>query len=92
MKYFEKLRNVVITDAFAISSVGVIAEGNNLETIVVGELVEAIETDLVGSIDVLSQEELSYEHVDDTLELFNKVPSVYLARYNQGIINIVFIV
>jgi iron complex outermembrane receptor protein len=88
MRYFEKLRNVVITGAFAISSVGVIAENNNLETIVVvGELIEAIETDLVGSIDVLSQEELSYEHVDDTLELFNKVPGVYLARYNQGIIN-----
>ena len=59
-----------------------------LETIVViGEKQEGFETQLVGSVDILSQEELAYENVDDTLELFNKAPGVYLARYNQGIIN-----
>ena len=64
------------------------AEESTLETIIViGEQRELIETDLFGSVDILSQEELAYEHVDDTLELFNKVPGVYLARYNQGIIN-----
>lgn len=59
-----------------------------LETVVViGKTIEAYQTELVGSVDVMSQEELAYEKVDDTLELFNKAPGVYLARYNQGIIN-----
>ena len=64
------------------------AEEKGLESVVViGKAPPAFTTDLAGSVDVLSQEELAYEHVDDTLELFNKAPGVYLARYNQGIIN-----
>jgi len=55
--------------------------------IVIGKPEDSISTDLVGSVDVLTKEEIAYEHVDDTLELFSKVPGVYLARYNQGIIN-----
>lgn len=64
------------------------ADDQNLETvIVIGNVDTAESTGLVGSVDVLSQEELRYQHVDDTLELFNKVPGVYLSRYNQGVIN-----
>lgn len=64
------------------------ADDPNLETVVViGEREESGITKLVGSVDLISQEELAYETVDDTLELFNKVPGVYLSRYNQGIIN-----
>lgn len=64
------------------------AQDSNLETVVViGDREDAPTSSLVGSVDLITQEELSYEHVDDTLELFNKVPGVYLARYNQGIIN-----
>jgi iron complex outermembrane recepter protein len=56
--------------------------------VVVGEApAEAPDAALSGSLDVVSRSELSYEHVDDTSELFNKLPGVYLARYNQGIIN-----
>jgi iron complex outermembrane recepter protein len=42
---------------------------------------------LAGSIDVIGRDELEYEHVDDTMELFTKVPGTYLSRFNQGIIN-----
>ena len=55
--------------------------------IVIGKPEDTPSSDLVGSVDVLSKDEIAYEHVDDTLKLFNKVPGVYLARYNQGIIN-----
>lgn len=44
-------------------------------------------TDLAGSVDVVTRDQLEYEHVNDTLELFNKIPGVYFSRYNQGIIN-----
>lgn len=60
----------------------------HLETvIVIGKAVDNDTSELVGSVDILSKEEMAYEHVDDTLEVFNKVPGVYLSRYNQGIIN-----
>jgi iron complex outermembrane receptor protein len=55
--------------------------------IVIGEPTMSLESDVVGSVDYMSQEEIAYEHVDDTLELFNKLPGVYVARYNQGVIN-----
>ena len=64
------------------------AEETRLDTIVVvGEAPSFDTAGLVGSLDVLGQDELTYEHVDDTLELFNKAPGVYLSRFNQGIIN-----
>lgn len=44
-------------------------------------------TDLAGSVDVVTRDQLEYEHVNDTLELFNKIPGVYFSRFNQGIIN-----
>jgi iron complex outermembrane receptor protein len=43
--------------------------------------------DLAGSVDVITRDELEYEHVTDTLELYTKTPGVVLSRYNQGIIN-----
>jgi len=55
--------------------------------IVIGEPSMSLESDVVGSVDYLSQEEIGYKHVDDTLEIFNKLPGVYVARYNQGVIN-----
>jgi iron complex outermembrane recepter protein len=42
---------------------------------------------LAGSLDVLGRDELEYAHVDDTMELFTKVPGVYFSRFNQGIVN-----
>ncbi|MCM8530773.1 MAG: hypothetical protein NE330_06380, partial [Lentisphaeraceae bacterium] len=58
------------------------------ETIVViGDPKDVPLTDTVGSLDVLTAKEIKYEHVDDTLELFSKIPGVYLSRYNQGVIN-----
>ncbi len=64
------------------------AEDTALDTIIVIGVPTAVpDAGLAGSIDTLSQDELAYERVNDTLELFNKVPGVYVARYNQGVIN-----
>lgn len=46
-----------------------------------------IDNNLAGSVDVITRDELEYEHVTDTLELFTKTPGVVLSRFNQGIIN-----
>jgi iron complex outermembrane receptor protein len=59
-----------------------------LETInVIGDAGQIKAPGLSGSVDILSREELEYEHVNDTLELFSKIPGVYFSRYNQGLIN-----
>lgn len=57
--------------------------------VVIGKQEQVANTDksLAGSVDVITREELEYEHVTDTLELFTKTPGVVLSRYNQGIIN-----
>lgn len=55
--------------------------------IVVGATPSYSENNLAGSVDSISRDELAISHVDDTMELFSKVPGVYFARYNQGIIN-----
>lgn len=55
--------------------------------VVIGNSDLADASSMAGSVDVITREELEYEHVTDTLELFNKVPGVVLSRYNQGIIN-----
>ncbi len=51
------------------------------------EQVSATDKSLAGSVDVITREELEYEHVTDTLELFTKTPGVVLSRYSQGIVN-----
>ncbi len=55
--------------------------------LVIGDSVSISTDQLAGSHDVIGRDELDYEHPDDTYELFNKAPGVYIARYNQGIIN-----
>ncbi len=55
--------------------------------VVIGEKDFIRESSLAGSVDVITRDELEYEHVTDTLELFTKTPGVVLSRYNQGIIN-----
>ncbi len=55
--------------------------------LVIGARPEFLRQDLAGSVDVIGRDELDYEHVDDTMELFDKAPGVYISRYNQGIIN-----
>lgn len=54
---------------------------------VIGKKVALDDTELAGSVDVISQEEIAYEHVNDTFELLSKIPGAYVARFNQGIIN-----
>ena len=51
------------------------------------EQVSASDKSLAGSVDVITRNELEYEHVTDTLELFSKTPGVVLSRYSQGIVN-----
>ncbi|WP_272227254.1 TonB-dependent receptor [Methylophilus methylotrophus] len=57
--------------------------------VVLGKKEQVTTTDkgLAGSVDVITREELEYEHVTDTLELFSKTPGVVLSRYSQGIVN-----
>ncbi len=55
--------------------------------VVLGEKDFIKDTSLAGSVDVITRDELEYEHVTDTLELYTKTPGVVLSRYNQGIIN-----
>lgn len=55
--------------------------------IVLGERPDYADQNLAGSLDVISREELSNSHVNNTMELFTKVPGVYFSRFNQGIIN-----
>ncbi len=43
--------------------------------------------ELPASVDVISQDQLEREHVDNTMELFSKVPGVYFSHFNQGLIN-----
>lgn len=65
-----------------------VRSGANLETLlVIGKRTEESRTDLAGSLDLITREELAYERVDDTVELFAKVPGAYLSRFNQGVIN-----
>lgn len=51
------------------------------------EQVSATDKGLAGSVDVITRQELEYEHVTDTLELFTKTPGVVLSRFSQGIVN-----
>ncbi len=63
-------------------------EARRLDTIVViGEVSETPELDLQGSLDVIGRSEIGYENVNDTSALFNKIPGLYIARYNQGLVN-----
>ena len=55
--------------------------------LVIGENTDVSTDKLAGSHDVISREEIQLEHPDDTYKLFDKAPGVYIARYNQGIIN-----
>lgn len=65
------------------------ASADALDTVVViGERSGSrVDAGLAGSLDTIARSALEYEHVDDTSELFNKLPGVYLSRYNQGLIN-----
>lgn len=63
-------------------------EATRLDTIVViGESTGTPEIDLQGSLDVIGRSEIGYENVNDISALFNKIPGLYIARYNQGLVN-----
>lgn len=80
---------VPVTFAFAQATRPDVTAAEALDTIVViGEATSSAQReDLAGSLDIIARSELEYEHVDDTSELFNKLPGVYISRYNQGLIN-----
>jgi iron complex outermembrane receptor protein len=78
----------LVTANAAAQDVGIDREWTRIDTVVViGERDRRTSTELAGSLDVIGRAELEYEHVDDTMELFTKVPGVYFTRFNQGIIN-----
>lgn len=55
--------------------------------VVIGKKEFNTDKDLAGSVDVITRDELEYEHVTDTLELLTKTPGVVLSRFSQGIVN-----
>jgi iron complex outermembrane recepter protein len=55
--------------------------------VVIGRAPAKADPIVTGSVDVISRDELADEHVDDTMEVFTKIPGVYISRYNQGLIN-----
>jgi iron complex outermembrane receptor protein len=63
-------------------------------TLYIGEVIEVIakqshltEAQLVGSVDVITRDQLQNEHVNVTFDLLKKIPGVYFSRFNQGIIS-----
>lgn len=75
-----------------IGAIPIISQANDIveldSIVVIGNQEDfVIDKTLAGSVDVITRDELEYEHVTDTLELFTKTPGVVLSRYNQGIIN-----
>jgi len=89
------MKRSMIASAVALTLVPVMqayAEPNSevtLDSIVVigKQPLRNVNRSLAGSLDVITRDELEYESVTDTLELFTKTPGVVLSRYNQGIIN-----
>ena len=78
----------VLSVSAAAQDGGADSESARIDTVlVIGERERRSSTELAGSLDVVGRSELEYEHVDDTMELFTKVPGVYFTRFNQGIIN-----
>ncbi|MEX0962951.1 MAG: TonB-dependent receptor [Pseudohongiellaceae bacterium] len=92
VKHKKQALRIACTTAIATTSLGLLGAENvsseRLESIlVIGDGSATYNRTLAGSLDVIGRDELEYEHVRDTLELFSKVPGVYLSRFNQGIIN-----
>ena len=63
-------------------------------TLYIGEVIEVIakerkieEAQLVGSVDIITRDQLQNEHVNVTFDLLKKIPGVYFSRFNQGIIS-----
>lgn len=56
--------------------------------IVIGEqITDYSEVNLAGSVDKITRNELAESHVDNSIEMFTKIPGVYISNYNQGVIN-----
>lgn len=80
--------------ATLLPSVGFAEESQTINlspVIVIGDTDTAGDTyaeyNLAGSVDVITSDELAESHVDNSMELFAKVPGVYFSPYNQGVIN-----
>ncbi|GAA0817576.1 TonB-dependent receptor [Colwellia asteriadis] len=63
-------------------------------TLYIGEVIEVVsqhnktkEAQLVGSVDIITRDQLQNEHVNVTFDLLKKIPGVYFSRFNQGIIS-----
>ena len=63
-------------------------------TLYIGEVIEVIakqnkveQAQLVGSVDIITRDQLQNEHVNVTFDLLKKIPGVYFSRFNQGIIS-----
>ncbi|EEF24560.1 conserved hypothetical protein, partial [Ricinus communis] len=75
-----KQRKTLTDDEAPVELDSVVVIGNQAQ-------ISSVDKGLAGSVDVITRQELEYEHVTDTLELFNKTPGVVLSRYSQGIVN-----
>jgi iron complex outermembrane receptor protein len=57
------------------------------EVVVIGKQVNLTEVVIPGAVDTIARDQLEYEHVNFTADLFKKVPGVYFSHFNQGIIS-----
>lgn len=55
--------------------------------VVTSDAPDYVKDNLAGSVNEISKEEIQIEQVTNVMELFTRVPGVYLARYNQGIVD-----
>ncbi|EGL54922.1 outer membrane receptor protein, mostly Fe transport [Methylophaga aminisulfidivorans MP] len=55
--------------------------------VVTSDAPDYVKDNLAGSVDEISKEEIQIQQVTNVMELFTRVPGVYLARYNQGIVD-----
>lgn len=81
------LSGIVISSLFSATTFA--EEAVNLSpVIVIGEQPTSYsDLNLAGSVDTITRDELADSHVDNSIEMFSKIPGVYFSNYNQGVVN-----
>ncbi|MBT1064614.1 TonB-dependent receptor [Bowmanella sp. Y26] len=90
---FKLLASTMLASFYAGASLADEApDGSSL--IVIGERIEVIgrqngvqQSSLAGSVDLINRDQLQNEHVNVTVDLLKKIPGIYFARFNQGIVS-----
>lgn len=94
-KFSDNTLRLAVLGACSISTMAIAEDDKSQSsTLFIGDIIEvtanknsATEAQLVGSVDILSRDQIKNEHVDVTMDLLKKIPGVYFSRFNQGIIS-----